>query len=315
MSEILFECYGAPSVAFGIDSLFSYRYNGGRNGLVVSSSYTSTHIIPVINSKPLLSQATRLNWGRFHSAEYLLKLLRLKYPTFPGKITDPQAEDLVRDHCYLSLDYEQELSSYLEWTGLEDRDRIIQHPFQEQIIVQKTEEELARAAEKRKESGRRLQEQAAKMRLEKLIRKEQDLAYYKDLQRKIQDTTKKEAKRLLESDDFDDETQLERRIKEIERQIKKARNKDVGDAGEEEQEAPSFPLLDVPDDQLDEDGIKQKRQQRLQKSGYEARQRAKAEKAQEKARLEEEQRLDDEKRERDLDSWVDERHQARSVSS
>jgi actin-related protein 5 len=315
MSEILFECYGAPSVAFGIDSLFSYRYNGGRNGLVVSSSYTSTHIIPVINSKPLLSQATRLNWGRFHSAEYLLKLLRLKYPTFPGKITDPQAEDLVRDHCYISLDYEQELSSYLEWTGLEDRDRIIQHPFQEQIIVQKTEEELARAAEKRKESGRRLQEQAAKMRLEKLIRKEQDLAYYKDLQRKIQDTTKKEAKRLLESDDFDDETQLERRIKEIERQIKKARNKDVGDAGEEEQEAPSFPLLDVPDDQLDEDGIKQKRQQRLQKSGYEARQRAKAEKAQEKARLEEEQRLDDEKRERDLDSWVDERHQARSVSS
>ena len=94
MSEILFECYGAPSVAYGIDSLFSYSYNGGRSGLVMDSSYTSTHVIPVVNSKPLLSQTTRLNWGRFQSAQYLLKLLRLKYPTFPGKISDNQAEDL-----------------------------------------------------------------------------------------------------------------------------------------------------------------------------------------------------------------------------
>jgi actin-related protein 5 len=315
MSEILFECYGAPSVAFGIDSLFSYKYNGGRNGLVVSSSYTSTHIIPVVNSKPLLAHATRLNWGRFQSAEYLQKLIRLKYPSSTSiKISDPQAEDLVRDHCYVSSDYEHELSTYLDWTGLEDRDRIIQHPFTEQVIPQKTEEELARAAEKRKESGRRLQEQAAKMRLEKLIRKEQELAYYKDLQRKIQEsTTKKEVKRMLESDDFEDESQLDRRIKEMERQIKKARNKDVGDNVEEEQEAPSFPLLDVPDDQLDEDGIKQKRQQRLQKSGYEARQRAKAEKEKEKARIAEEQRLDDERREKDLDGWADERRQARQV--
>ena len=96
MSEILFECYGAPSVAYGIDSLFSYSYNGGKHGLVVSSSHTSTHLIPVVDSKAILSQATRLNWGRSQSAEYLLKLLRLKYPSFPGKISDPQAEELVR---------------------------------------------------------------------------------------------------------------------------------------------------------------------------------------------------------------------------
>jgi actin-related protein 5 len=313
MSEVLFECYNAPSVAFGIDSLFSYRYNGGRHGLVVSSSYTSTHLIPVVNSKAMLSHASRLNWGRFQSAEYMLKLLRLKYPGFPGKISDPQAEDLVRDHCYVSADYELELSSYLEWTGLEDRDRIVQHPFTEQVVVQKTEEELARAAEKRKESGRRLQEQAAKMRLEKLIRKEQELAYYRDLQRRVAETTKKEAKRMLESDDFDDEGQLDKRIKEMEKQIKKARNKDVGDSGEEEQEVPTFPLLDVPDDKLDEDGIKQKRQQRLQKAGYEARQRAKAEKEAEKLRIVEEQRLDDEKRENDPDGWIEERRANRQV--
>lgn len=313
MSEVLFEAYGAPSVAYGIDSLFSYKYNGGKHGLVISSSYTATHLIPVINSKAVLSHATRLNWGRFQSAEYLLKLLKLKYPTFPGKVSDPQAEDLVKDHCYISQDYESELSSYLEWTGLEDRDHIIQHPFTEREVIQKTEEELARQAEKRKESGRRLQEQAAKMRLEKLMRKEQELAYYKELQQKLTEMPKKEQKRILESEDFDDEAQLEKRVRELEKSIKRARNKDVGDSGEEQEEEPTFPLLDIPDEQLDEDGLKHKRQQRLMKSNYDARQRAKMEKERERARIAEEERLDNERREADLEGWIEERRIARQT--
>lgn len=314
MSEILFECYGAPSVAYGVDSLFSYSYNGGRSGLVMDSSYTSTHVIPVVNSKPLLSQTTRLNWGRFQSAQYLLKLLRLKYPTFPGKISDNQAEDLVREHSYVSQNYEEDLSQYLDWTGLEDRDHTVQFPYTEAIIIQKTEEELAVAAEKRKESGRRLQAQAAKMRLDKLKKKEEELEYYIQLQAQLEEiTTKKEKARVLESNDFDDENQLNKRVKELESSIKKTRNKDLGDVEEEQQEEPTFPLLDTPDDQLDEEGIKQKRQQRLMKSNYDARQRAKIEKEKEKARIAEEQRLDDERRETDPQGWIDERKIARQA--
>lgn len=314
MSEILFECYGAPSVAYGIDSLFSYSYNGGRNGLIMDSSYTSTHVIPVVNAKPLLSHTTRLSWGRFQSAQYLLKLLRLKYPTFPGKISDNQAEDLVREHCHVSQNYEQDLSRYLDWTGLEDRDHTVQFPYTETVVIQKTEEELAAAAEKRKESGRRLQAQAAKMRLEKLKRKEDELEYYVQLQAQLLEiTTKKEKARILESNDFDDENQLNKRVKELESSIKKTRNKDLGEIEEEQQEEPTFPLLDTPDDQLDEEGIKQKRQQRLMKSNYDARQRAKIEREKEKARQAEEQRLDDERRETDPQGWIDERKIARQA--
>ena len=311
MSEILFECYSATSVAYGIDSLFSYKYNGGRSGLVVSSAYTSTHLIPVVNSKAILSHATRLNWGRQQSAEYLLKLLKLKYPTFQGKISDPQAEDLVRDHCYISQDYQEDMSNFLDWTGLEDRDHVIQHHYTEQVVVQKTEEELAQIAERKRESGRRLQEQAAKMRLKKLVDKENELAYYKDLHQRLADLPKKEVKRMLESDDFDDEVQLEKRIREMEKSLKKARNKDLGEVEEEQEEIPTFPLLEIPDDQLDEEGIKQKKQQRLLKSNYDARQRAKAEKEREKARIAEEERADNERRESDLDGWVEERRVAR----
>ena len=314
MTELLFECYSAPSVAYGIDSLFSYKYNKGNTGLVVSSSHTSTHIIPVLNSKPLMTHATRLNWGGSQGAEYLLKLLRLKYPTFPGKFTDTQAEEMVREHCYVSQDYDSEVKSYLDWSGLEDRDHVIQYPYVEHAIIEKTEEELARIAERKKESGRRLQEQAAKMRLEKLVRKEQELEYYKDLQQRLGAQTKKEVKRLLDEDEFKDEAQLDKTIKELEKSIRKARNKDVGGPEEDEAEAETtFPLLDVPDEELDEAGLKQKRHQRLMKSNVEARARAKIEKEQEKARMAEEERMDQERRETDLEGWLEERRTARTV--
>ncbi|ODM19640.1 hypothetical protein SI65_04625 [Aspergillus cristatus] len=312
MNEILFECYSAPSVAYGIDSLFSYRYNNGRNGLIVDSSHTATHVIPVLDSKPLLSNCSRLNWGGLNASEYLLKLMRLKYPTFPARMTESQMQDLVHNHCYVSKDYDQELGGFLDWTGLEDRDHVVQYPFTEHVVPEKSEEELARIAERKKESGRRLQEQAAKMRLEKLMKKEQELEYYKDLQQGLASESKKEIRRILEAEDLKDEAHLDRLIRDLERSIRRSRNKDLGiEENEETAEEMSFPLLDVPDEELDEAGLKEKRHQRLMKSNVEARQRAKAEKEAEKARREEEERLDREKRENDFESWIGERRQAR----
>ncbi|KAK8033362.1 putative ARP5-Actin-related protein [Apiospora marii] len=312
MNEIIFEAYGAPSLATGVDSLFSYRHNKGRTGLVVSSSYSATHVIPVYDSKAILNQAIRLNWGGWHSAEYLLKLIRLKYPSFPGKLNVSQAENMLRDHAYVSKAFDDEIRSYLDWTGLEDRDMVVQYPFTEEVIIQKSEEELARIAERKKESGRRLQEQAAKMRLEKLMRKEQELEYYKKLQEKIADANKKDTKRLLDAEDMKDENALERAIKELEKSVKKARTKDVGGDPEEEQEAPNFDLLEVPDEELDEAALKQKRHQRLLKSNHEARARAKAEKEAEKARIAEDERLDRERRENDLEGWLEEKRTIRN---
>lgn len=316
MNEILFECYNAPSVAYGIDSLFAYRYNKGTDGLIISSSHTSTHVVPVLNSKALLSNSSRLNWGGAQASDYLLKLMRLKYPTFPARITENQMEDLIHKHCYVSQNYDEELSHYLDWSGLEDRDHVIQYPYTEHVVQEKTAEELARIAERKKESGRRLQEQAAKMRLEKLVKKEQELEYYKDLQRGLASEPKREVKRILDAEDLKDEAHLERTIRDLERSIKRSRNKDLGvEENEETPEEASFPLLDVPDEELDEAGLKEKRHQRLMKSNIEARQRAKAEKEREKARKEEEERLDNERRENDFENWIAERRAARQVQS
>ncbi|EHK97430.1 putative Actin-related protein 5 [Glarea lozoyensis 74030] len=230
-----------------------------------------------------------------------------------GKLNASQAEHMVRDHCYLSQNYDQEIAGYLDWEGLEDRDRVIQYPFVEEVIIQKSEEELAKIAERKQESGRRLQAQAQKMRLEKLVQKEQELEYYRDLQSRLVDQTKKEIKRLLDDEEMKDEAALERTIKELDKSIRKQRIKDVGGPEiEEEVEEPDYSLLDTPDDQLDEAGIKAKRHQRLMKSNNEARARAKAEKEREKARIAEEQRADEERRENNLEGWLQDRRSARA---
>lgn len=47
--EILFECYDAPLVNFGIDALFSFRHNvGASSGIIIDVGHTSTHILPVL---------------------------------------------------------------------------------------------------------------------------------------------------------------------------------------------------------------------------------------------------------------------------
>lgn len=56
--------------------------------------------------------------------------------------------------------------------------------------------------------------------------------------------------------------------------------------------------------QLDEDGLKEKKKQRLMKAGFDARQRAKLEKEKEKEEKEREERKEEADRNADLQGWA-----------
>ena len=58
MSELLFECYQVPHVSYGVDALYSFNANGAqqgapgpRTGVVLSSGYHCSHVLPVINGR------------------------------------------------------------------------------------------------------------------------------------------------------------------------------------------------------------------------------------------------------------------------
>jgi actin-related protein 5 len=137
---------------------------------------------------------------------------------------------------------------------------------------------------------------------------------------------------------------LEEYLNKIEKSVTRAKNKELGIEEESKvgglvssncyearlthfsspfrlttvQEAPSFPLIDVPDHMLNESDLKEKRKQKLMKAGYDARSRMKAERDEEKRRTEEERQRDEELRIENFGAWVAgvrREHQVRSPSA
>jgi len=69
----------------------------------------------------------------------------------------------------MSPDYAALLRSLRDPLQLRAVERIVQFPFVLPATDERTEEEIARTAEKRREQGKKLQEMAAKSRLDKVL--------------------------------------------------------------------------------------------------------------------------------------------------
>ncbi|GAA5840624.1 hypothetical protein JCM9279_007385 [Rhodotorula babjevae] len=308
MTELLFEGYSAPAVAYGLDSLWSLYANSSdpsvADGLVISSGTANTHVIPVLGGKAIMTSAKKLAWGGSQAAEYLLKLMQLKYPTFPGRLTSYQSSLIYRTHAYHATpSYASTLTTLTTPRALVDLDRIVQFPYVAVQAHEQTEEEARAQMEKRAEATRRLKETAARQRSEKLERQQEELVAFTALQEARPTTSKVDYERRLKDAGFSSSADLDDYLKKLNKSLTRARNRELG-IEEENKEAPSFPLIDVPDHQLNEEDLKEKRRQKLMKAGYDARIRLKAEKEEERRRAEEEQRADDELRTGDFEGWL-----------
>ncbi|CAG97943.1 actin-related protein ARP5 [Kluyveromyces lactis] len=304
--QLLFECYGIPQVTFGIDGLFSFYANNSPDstGLIINSGHEDTNIIPVIKGKGILSEAKRIDWGGNQSIDYLKSLLSLKYPYFPSKLTDYHFQSMYQNHCYFAKNYEEEVSDMFKLDVLENKDIVLEAPFTEVIQPQKTEEELRIQAEKRRETGKRLQEQAKQRRLEKLRQKEEEYEYYVNIREELRDQPKRQILITLQNAGFDDEQDFINYISNLEKVLKRGRILDVEDDDQEESQESKFDLVDVPDEELNDEQKKEKRKQRLLKANIEARLKAKEEKAQLQKALEEAKKKDEDWRKQDLKGWT-----------
>eukprot|EP00833_Pecoramyces_ruminatium_P013309 jgi/Orpsp1_1/1187341/evm.model.d7180000057020.1 len=228
VSELMFECYNVPSICYGIDSLFSYYQNNDKfdNGIIISSGNHSTNVIPIVDNRGILNLSQRLNYGGFEAAEYMLKQLQFKYPTFPSKMTNTQAQEITQKYCHVSLDYPEELEKISKAESRQD-DIVIQFPYTPIIVEEIDEEELKRKEQMKKEQGTRLQKQAAKQREEKL---KQKIAYLEELEQlmKLKNEDEDAFKEGLEEYEMDNEDDLRKTIDKLNAYITKANNKKLG---------------------------------------------------------------------------------------
>ncbi|KAF4605659.1 Nuclear actin-protein involved in chromatin remodeling [Pleurotus pulmonarius] len=305
-SELMFEQYSVPSLTYCVDAVMSFYHNKlpstTSSGLTISFNTASTSVIPILDGKGIMSHAKRIPWGASQASEYLLKLIQLKYPNFPTRVTTLQSNWMLQNFCEFATDYTALLRKLKDPLNMRSAGQIIQFPFVQPVTEEKTEEELVRIAEKRKELGRKLQEMAATKRMEKLVQKESDLQYLTNLKDSRTERNKREWMNKLQGEGFEDEASLDETIKKLETDLKKARKKEVD--GDDPAEEPSFPLVDVPDAELDEEQIKEKKKQKLLKAGFEARARARKEKEREREEKEREGRMDEEERLNDPSAWA-----------
>jgi actin-related protein 5 len=164
-----------PSFLCSEEKAFSAAASGQSNPFAVVSFMTRKFRIP---------------WGASQASDYLLKLIQLKYPSFPSRVTAPQTnvilpislnpsiythnayQWLLRTQCSFSPSYSALLKSLKTPANLLADTTIIQFPYALPVTEEKTEEELARIAERRREQGKRLQQMAAEMRAKRKAEKE-----------------------------------------------------------------------------------------------------------------------------------------------
>ncbi|WFD26548.1 Nuclear actin-protein involved in chromatin remodeling [Malassezia nana] len=309
MNELLFEAYQVPLVNYGLDALFSAYSNGIRDdGLVVSSGHSSTLVMPLVATRGVLENAKRQSWGGAQAVDFLQRLLQLKYPNCPQKITTYEVQRMIEELCYTSSDYDAEIRRFQLPENMAEADRVVQLPYSALERKEKTQEEIEKAEERKRAASRRLQEQTRLMRQEKAQQNENDLKYYTLLREWKEKEAPEDYLARLESEGFDSEQEFERFYKRLDTSVRKNRAEELGEEFHEEKKEPEFPLADVPDADLDEEGLKEKRRQLLLKAGYEARMRARAEKEEEKRLEAEREAKEQEERRENPEAWLKKIH-------
>ncbi|KAL9231375.1 hypothetical protein vseg_006611 [Gypsophila vaccaria] len=304
MAELLFESYGVPSVAFGVDAAFSYTYNQklgtcNRQGLAVSSGFNTSHVIPFVDGEPIFEACCRTNIGGYHVTDYLKQLLSLKFPQHISKLTWEKVEDLKMEHCYVAQDYASEVKLFQNGTQeAKEKTRLWQLPFTPlPVEEQPSEQELARKAAIKERQGQRLRDMAEAKRVSRINELENELRGLDHLLGQLESIDVEDQPGFLAVTGYLTGEEVKIQHGKVTASLRKAKGEQ--DEMEERADAATaerFPLVDVPDNLLTPDQLKEKKKQIFLKTTTEGRQRARQKRLEEELLKEKQTQQEEEKR-------------------
>uniref|UniRef100_A0A5F7ZVL0 Actin-related protein 5 n=2 Tax=Macaca TaxID=9539 RepID=A0A5F7ZVL0_MACMU len=227
MSELLFECYGIPKVAYGIDSLFSFYHNKPKNsmcsGLIISSGYQCTHVLPILEGRLDAKNCKRINLGGSQAAGYLQRLLQLKYPGHLAAITLSRMEEILHEHSYIAEDYVEELHKWRCPDYYENNVHKMQLPFSSKLLGSTLTSEEKQ--ERRQQQLRRLQELNARRREEKLQLDQERLDRLLYVQELLEDGQMDQFHKALIELNMDSPEELQSYIQKLSSAVEQAKQK------------------------------------------------------------------------------------------
>ncbi|RKP02162.1 hypothetical protein CXG81DRAFT_11117 [Caulochytrium protostelioides] len=318
VTELLFEAYGVPAVAYACDALLAYHYATTRpsavlppdaspaDGLVMMFGHETTTLVPILDDRPRFDLVKRIDWGGQQSHEFLHRVLQFKYPSFPQHLSDRQLWGIIYHHCYTALSFDRALMRTATRTV---QTHTIQFPF----IKEPARDEaavaaaMAAVAEKRREQGRRLQETSQRLRREKLAEKEAWLARLEQLERDHPDASKDAWQASLKAAGLKSAAEFQQDLESTREWVMRTRQRVLGEKPADEPAAsrpPVLDLIDVPDAELDDAGRKEKRKQKMLKGLLAMRERQKVEKALEREAAEKQRLADEQELRTDRVGWI-----------
>uniref|UniRef100_UPI0037E9769A actin-related protein 5 n=1 Tax=Semicossyphus pulcher TaxID=241346 RepID=UPI0037E9769A len=230
MSELLFECYRVPYVSYGVDGLYSFYHNNAQRnlqpphtGIVLSSGYHCSHILPVINGRFDAVNCKRVNVAGSQAASYLQRLLQLKYPGHLAAITLSRVEELLHEHSYTAVDYHEELEKWRSPEFYEREVHRMQLPFSSKVpggCVSVEERQ-----ERRAQQLRRLQEINARRREEKLQQDQERLDRLMAVQELLEDGLLDQFHKSLVELNMDSAEELQSYINKLQLAVEQGRQK------------------------------------------------------------------------------------------
>jgi actin-related protein 5 len=286
--ELAFECYGVPAVSFGVDGLLSWRLNypETREALIVNYGHSTTHVLPVVDSHLVANFSRRINIGGSTVTDSLMKTLQTRYFYNRGMMTWPLAQEIILKHCFTATDYSQDLHSLKTKGQLR-----LQLPWT--APVQPSDDELKRRQQQRKDQGQRLRELMAKKRTERKKVVEDELGQLMHIEN-IRKSSPAEFQDALVARGLGNLEQLKRRIQVLMMKLNM------------ELKPEKFDLIDIPDEELSQEQLREKLKQRKLKGAHDARMAKKAKEQEDRDRME---RLRNEDPENFLRDLVKNRHE------
>ncbi|XP_061363725.1 actin-related protein 5 isoform X3 [Gastrolobium bilobum] len=319
MGELLFETYGVPSIAFGVDAAFSYKYNQqqgvcAKDGLALCPGFTTTHVIPFVDGEPVYKGSCRTNIGGFHVTDYLKQLLSLKYPYHLTRFTWEKVEDLKMEHCYIAPDYASEARLFQKGAKeAEEKTRCWQLPWVPPPTEEPpSEEEIARKAAIREKQGQRLREMAEAKRSSKINELENELHGLEFLLHQLEQVEESDVPAFLAETGYVSRQEIESARNKVMHSLRKAKGEPKTEQIDSEKADlatnEKYSLINIPDDMLTPEQLNEKKKQLSLKSMSEGRQRLKQKRYEEELERERKQQLEEEKRLENPELYLEQLH-------